>query len=212
MTESTQTHPLDPRRVLASPWVYSAYRALVTGRKEHRVFAEEYVRASSGHRILDVGCGPADLLEDLPGDVDYTGFDMSPSYVREATRRYGHRAKFLCRRVDRAVVQELGAGTFDRVLAHGLLHHLDDGDVVEFFELAKSALKPDGHLVTLDGCFVDGQSRAAEFLLRKDRGKYVRDVDGYVRLAQRVFSRVNHDIRHDMYRIPYTLILLSCAA
>jgi cyclopropane fatty-acyl-phospholipid synthase-like methyltransferase len=204
-------HPLDPRRVLSSPLVYSAYRALVTGQKEHRVFAEEYVRARPGQRILDVGCGPADLLDDLPERVDYTGFDTSASYIAEATRRYGHRARFLQRHVDRQVVDELGAGSFDRVLAHGLLHHLNDDEVVEFFELSRHALSADGHLVTLDGCFVAGQSRAARFLLEQDRGRFVRDEASYVALAKRVFADVRADIRHDMYRIPYTLILLECS-
>jgi cyclopropane fatty-acyl-phospholipid synthase-like methyltransferase len=203
-------HPLDPRRVLESPFVYSAYRALVTGQKEHRVFAEEYVRARPGHRILDVGCGPADLLSDLPEGVDYTGFDTSASYVAEAERRFGHRARFLHRHVDRAVVDELGPGSFDRVIAHGLLHHLNDDEVVEFFQLARHALCANGHLVTLDGCFVAGQSRAARFLLEQDRGRFVRNQAGYVALAERVFGQVRAHIRHDLYRIPYTLILLEC--
>jgi SAM-dependent methyltransferase len=110
------------------------------------------------------------------------------------------------------VVDELGAGSFDRVLAHGLLHHLPDDEVVEFFELARHALGPGGHLVTLDGCFVDGQSRAARFLLEQDRGRFVRDEASYVALAKRVFPDVRADIRHDLYRIPYTLILLECGS
>lgn len=205
-------HRLDPRRVLSSPLVYSAYRALVTGEKEHRVFAEEYVRALPGQRVLDVGCGPADLLDDLPEGVDYVGFDTSAAYIAQARRRHGSRGRFLTRRVDRAVVDELGAGSFDRVLAHGLLHHLDDDEVVEFFELARHALRPTGHLVTLDGCFVEGQSRAARFLLEQDRGRFVRDEPSYVALARRVFANVRADIRHDLYRIPYTLILLECSS
>jgi SAM-dependent methyltransferase len=203
-------HSLDPRRILESPFVYSAYRALVTGTKEHRIFANEYVRAGRDHKILDVGCGPAVLLDDLPLTVDYTGLDMSEAYVAAARRRYGHRARFLQREVDSGLVDELGPGTFDRVIAHGLLHHLDDDQVLEFFRLAKVALKPGGHLVTLDGCFVKGQSRAAEFLLRHDRGTFVRDEASYVNLARRVFDGVRSTIRHDMYRIPYTLILLEC--
>ena len=202
----------DPRRVLESPFVYSTYRALVTGKQEHRIFAEEYVRAEPGQRVLDVGCGPADLLEDLPDSVDYLGFDMSSAYIKEATRRYGRRARFLCRRVDRAVVEELGSHSFDRVIAHGLLHHLDDAQVVEFFELARLALASGGRLITLDGCFVDGQSKAAEYLLRKDRGQFVRHEPEYRRLAEQVFSTVHSDVRHDMYRIPYTLLLLECVA
>jgi SAM-dependent methyltransferase len=203
-------HVLDPRRLLESPLAYSAYRKLVTGSAEHRIFANEYVRAERDHKVLDVGCGPADLLDDLPVTIDYTGLDMSAAYIAAAKRRFGHRAQFLQRKVDSSVVDELGPGSFDRVLAHGLLHHLDDGDVLEFFRLAKRALKPLGHLVTLDGCYVPGQSRAAEFLLKHDRGQFVRDEKSYVQLAKSVFGTVRSAIRHDMYRIPYTLLLLEC--
>ncbi len=203
---------LDPRRILSAPWVYSTYRALMTGTREHEVFASEYVRAEPGHKILDVGCGPADLLADLPEGVDYTGFDMSAAYIAQATRRFGKRGKFLCHKVDREVIAELGANSFDRVLAHGLLHHLPDEDVVEFFELARLALKPGGQLVTLDGCFVAGQSKVAKYLLEKDRGRFVRDEPGYRRLAEQVFPKVDTSIRDDMYRIPYTLVLLQCMA
>lgn len=203
-------HVLDPRRLLEAPLAYSAYRALVTGKDEHRIFANEYVRAARDHKVLDVGCGPADLLNDLPVTIDYTGLDMSAAYIAAARRRFGHRARFLQRRVDSAVVDELGPGSFDRVLAHGLLHHLDDREVLEFLKLAKRALKPDGHLVTLDGCYVPGQSAAASFLLKHDRGRFVRDEASYLGLAREVFASVRSSIRHDMYRIPYTLILLEC--
>ena len=39
--------------------------------------------------VLDVGCGPADVLRYLP-EVDYVGIDRSSTYVPEASRR--HRA------------------------------------------------------------------------------------------------------------------------
>lgn len=202
----------DPRRVLAIPKMYSLFRAMVTGTKEHVIFAREYVRAKEGDRVLDIGCGPADLLGDLPEKIEYVGFDMSAEYIESAKARWGERGTFTCKRVDDAMVEELGAGSFDIVLAHGLLHHLDDKEAVAFFALAKSALKPGGRLVTLDGCYVPDQSRAARYLLSKDRGNYVRDRESYLKLAAEVFDNVEDDIRHDMYRIPYTLILLQCHA
>jgi cyclopropane fatty-acyl-phospholipid synthase-like methyltransferase len=33
-----------------------------------------------GMRILDLGCGPAQILSFLPDDVTYVGYDMSAEY------------------------------------------------------------------------------------------------------------------------------------
>jgi SAM-dependent methyltransferase len=200
---------LDLRRFLAIPAVYSWFSAMVYPR-QRVVFANEYVRARLGDRILDVGCGPADLLETLPASVDYLGFDASEAYVRSAQRRFGDRGRFACRQVDRELVAELGPASFDIVVAHGLLHHLDDRQALEFFALAHAALRPGGRLVTADGCYTESQSWLARMLLAGDRGRFVRTAEGYSKLASAHFPRVLSDIREDTFRIPYTIIFLQC--
>ncbi|MGB2128293.1 MAG: methyltransferase domain-containing protein [Flavicella sp.] len=46
-------------------------------------------------------------------------------------------------------------GTFDVVVATGVLHHLHDKEVVELLQFAKSVLGKNGRLVTFDGCYHD---------------------------------------------------------
>jgi len=129
-----------------------------------------------------------------------------------ARTRYGDRARFFCRTVDRAAVEELGRGSFDIVVAHGVVHHLDDDQARAFFGLAHDALKGGGRLVTADGCYVPGQSWLARFLLSMDRGRFVRGEESYVRLARQCFEAVRSDIRHDTFRVPYTIIFMECTA
>lgn len=201
---------VDPRRILELPGAYRFVAALLRPRQAP-IFASEYVRARPGDRILDIGCGPGDLLAELPAATEYVGFDKSEAYVRAARARFGARGTFFCRTVDRAVVNELGAGSFDLVIAHGLLHHLDDAEADEFFVLARTALAPGGRLITADGCYVAGQSRMARYLLSRDRGAHVRTEQAYRMLAARRFPSVVSDIRHDTSRVPYTIVYLVCS-
>ena len=60
-------------------------------RSQYRRFkaAQEELRIWSGDKVLDVGCGNADLywfLHDLGIDVEYTGVDIVPKMIDLAAR------------------------------------------------------------------------------------------------------------------------------
>ena len=99
---------------------------------------------------------------------------------------------------------------FDVVIAHGVLHHLDDDAAATLFGVARRALKPGGRLVTFDGCFAEGQSALARLFLSLDRGRHVRSRDAYERLARGEFDQVESFVRHDLIRIPYTHLIMEC--
>ena len=171
--------------LLARPSVYLLFSRLIGGANVYRVLARDHLRPRAGDKLLDIGCGPARVLYFLDG-VDYTGFDLSPEYIAMAQKLHGARGRFFCRKVIRDAWA--GRAQFDLALASGVLHHLDDEEVLELFELTRSVLKPDGRLVTLDGCYVEGQSRLARrYLLSRDRGQFVRTRRGYEKLTSRVF-------------------------
>lgn len=193
--------------LLTFPSVYRLFRAIVRG-DGCRIYVSEYVRPVPGEKLLDIGCGPGDILEDLPA-VDYLGFDINPKYVEAAQNRFGHRGRFFCGDVGLTAIDK-EAGSFDRVLATGVLHHLDDNQAISLFKLARRALKPGGRLVTYDGCFVAGQAKLARFVVSRDRGQFVRECAEYVKLAAQVFPEVRSFVRHDLLRIPYTHVILQC--
>jgi cyclopropane fatty-acyl-phospholipid synthase-like methyltransferase len=157
-------------------------------------------------KVLDIGCGPGDILEYLP-DVDYTGFDLNMEYIEAATGRFGSRGKFFCADVNDVSKQD---STYDIVLANGILHHLSDKEAAGLMRLAHSCLSPGGRFVSHDGCFTDSQSAASRYLLRSDRGKYVRTRQGYIDLAKDVFTAVDTYIYDDLLRIPYVHIIMEC--
>lgn len=196
------------RTILAFPTIYRLFTNIVGG--DARSFCvEKYIRPGDGDKTLDIGCGTADILSYLPS-VQYVGMDMNQAYINSAKRRFGNSGKFLTEKVNKGAINELSLFDFDIVLATGVLHHLNDDEARQLFELARSALKAGGRLITLDGCYVEGQSWLTRFILSRDRGKYVRTRDQYVGLARKSFTHIKVFIHHDLIRIPYTHIIMEC--
>ena len=189
----------------------AAYRLFVhlIGTDLQKRYVAEFVKPRPGDKVLDIGCGPGDMLASLPG-VDYTGLDISPAYIAAAKKRFGNRGRFFCQDVG-VIALEQERGTFNLVLATGVLHHLDDERAAKLFEIARLVLRPDGRLITYDGCYVPEQSRLARWMLSKDRGKFVRTYPEYLRLASACFASIDPHIRHDLLRIPYTHLIMYCS-
>lgn len=195
------------RRILSYPAVYEAYDAVVGTRAVRRAFARQYVRPFPRAKVLDLGCGPARMLDHLSG-VRYTGIDISAAYINAARKRYGNRGRFIL-----GSVTDVNFGQeepFDIVVAFGLLHHVSDGTVRDLVSRAKSVLTRSGRLITLDPCFVENQNILARYLHQKDRGNHVRYVEGYLKLVGPAFSSVTHVVRHDLHFIPSTTLIMTC--
>jgi len=194
--------------LLGCPPVYRCFDKLVRGNAS-RIYLNEYVKPVAGEKVLDIGCGPADILNLMP-DVQYTGFDVSREYIASAKKRFGNKGRFFCDDVGIINIEQEW-GTFNLVMATGVVHHLANAEAAKLFDLARLALRHDGRLITFDGCYVSGQSRITAWLLGKDRGKFVREESEYVRLASASFSKVESHVRHDLLRIPYTHLIMRCS-
>ena len=195
------------RAILSASVVYQTYQALVGATRTRRAIVEEYLKPTAGEALLDVGCGPADILGLLP-EVDYVGIDDDAGYLERARRQFAGRGRFY-----RGDIYTLGAiadRRFDAILAVGLLHHLGDGEVETLFDFAAQRLAPGGRMVTIDPCFTDGQGPIARALIRSDRGKNVRSPAEYYSLARRSFPGTDLDVRSDLLRIPYTHCIMTC--
>ncbi len=195
------------RCILSIPSVYDIIQGSLGQKKLYKILVSDYLNPDPKSRILDIGCGTASILDYLPQEIGYVGFDLSPSYIKAAKSKYGDRGQFYCQRVSRFTITEIAL--FDCVLAIGVIHHLGDSEATQLFQIAYQALRPGGRLLTIDGVFVNGQSPVAKLLLKLDRGKYTRRKEDYESLIKAVFNNVVIDIRYDTIRLPYTQCIMT---
>jgi len=195
------------RSALSQPSIYRLFNRMIGVNRFRHLYVNQYICPKHGDSILDIGCGPADILEHL-SDVTYIGFDSNSAYIDSAKKNFSTRGAFFCDKVSEAVISE--NDFFDIVLANGILHHLEDAEAIDLFKLAFKALKPGGRIITHDGCYTPTQSLASRYLLSKDRGTHVRTYDAYLKLASMFFTHVHATLHENLLRIPYTHIILEC--
>lgn len=194
------------RAVLSSPIAYDLFQDIMGADSGRRELVLNHIRPHIGSRILDIGCGTARILDYLP-IVEYYGFDQSQIYINAAVRRYGGRGRFHCALVEQTIIDRIEP--FEVVIATGLLHHLDDIQAGALINLAYSALCKGGRLVTIDPCFAPDQNFIARYLVSRDRGQHIRNLDGYAALAKHAFGNVTGIVRHRTWP-PYTHCILEC--
>ena len=194
------------RSVLAIPAVYQLWTSAAGGPTFVKTLVNEYIQPQVDTRTLEIGCGPGTLVSYLP-QSGYFGFDLSSEYIEQARRQFP-KAQFRCERVSKFALSQ--TKSFDVAIAIGIVHHLDDPEATQLFQIAHAALKPGGKLVTVDGVPTKDQSAAARWLLTRDRGEHVRSEEEYLKIGRQLFQDVKPIVRNDLLRIPYTHLILEC--
>lgn len=196
------------KQVLSIPQIYTLWQKLIGDYKLRKIYCRDYIKAKPADRVLDIGCGPANMVEFLPNNIEYVGFDDSELYIKNANKKFPQKNySFYQERVNFA--QDF-TEKFDIIMANAILHHIDDNEAEKLISFAASNLKENGRFITHDGCFVEGQSSLKKWLLKNDRGKFVRTKEDYFKIFAKYFKNINVVVREDLYKIPYTVIIFSC--
>jgi SAM-dependent methyltransferase len=191
-------------RILGTSGGYRTFRRLIKADRSMKVIVDEYVKPTPHCRVLDIGCGNADLAHLLPVDVSYLGLDNNPQYIENAKARGVN--------VIEAHVDELGNlgyDPFDVVVAVGLLHHLDDSTAVDLIADVSKVLNPHGRLVTVDPVNHPNQSYVSRTIMRFDRGRYIRKENGYADLIGQAFDSASIVVRYDLNPFPYAHCIMT---
>jgi SAM-dependent methyltransferase len=196
------------RAILSSPLIYNTFQRVIGVDSGFRKYVNEIIKPTNDSKILDIGCGEGYILNFLPTEITYVGYDMDSSYIEYARKKYKERGTFFNTRVNEMPTDNFEQ--FDIVLATGLLHHLGDDEAGNLFKLGHQYLKKGGVMFTYDNCYFQGQSPIARYISSKDRGKNVRYPEGYKKLATVAFNDIETIIRHDMIRIPQSVCILKC--
>ena len=184
--------------------VYTKLTGFLLGANTYETLINDFIQPTPGCSVLDVGCGPAAIL-DLLRDVNYIGLDHNPNYIATAKKKYGSKGTFICAGVDK--LNDYGLKTFDRIIILGVMHHLDDAQLRELMMSLKDRLNIGGVLITFDGAYENRQNFVAKLLAKNDRGKFVRTKEQYLKFIEMSFKVQQADLRHDLLRVPYTHLL-----
>ncbi len=190
------------RQIFNHPVIYDFFQNLVGAKKQRKMYVKNYLQIFDKAKVLDIGCGTSEILDYLPENIDYVGFDLSENYIESARRKYKNRGKWFCKSVMEMSYKE--NGTFDIVMANGVFHHLDNHEALNLSKFASIALKDSGKFCSFDGCYVNDQNPIARFLLSKDRGLNIRNKEQYESLVSPYFENIDLNIRHDLLNVPYT--------
>lgn len=196
------------RRALSAPVgrarAYSLLQRSVGRDRLLRRFVTEALALRPGDRVLDVGCGPADLLALLPPSVRYTGIEPHAPYLAGARRRHGPGADLRGQRVEELPPAE----RFERVLLTGVLHHLADPQASSLLAACAARRTPGGALVVLEPCPRAGRGWLEQQLYAIDRGRFMRPEEELRALALAQDPAASFAIWEGMMRLPYTNMVI----
>lgn len=187
-------------RLITVPKIYKGLMKALGSERSIRVYVDDFLQPKPGEKILDVGCGPAQVLPYLP-EVDYVGIDLNEKHIAYARKHFGTRGRFVVGNAAADLNQE--AGSFDLINVSALLHHLDDKEAVFLFSGLKRLLKPRGRIVTFDNVYLPKQRLTVRLLNALDSGLNVRTPEGYVDLLNGLGFEVETHVFHNLLRIPY---------
>jgi len=191
--------------LLSNTFFYSLVQRVMSGTSFRKKIVKKYI-TKHNVKVLDIGCGPAEILDTLP-KIKYYGFDINPIYINSAKRKYENKGKFFCKKFTNKNTKYLPK--FDHVLLLGVLHHLSDQEINKLMPNIKKVLKRKGNIITLDNIFINKQNFIAKFLIQMDKGENVRSKTGYLNILKNHFKKINSKIYHQKF-IPYTWFVANC--
>ena len=160
--------------------------------------------------ILDIGCGPAYVLDFLKNkSLKYFGYDTEMNHIEYAKKKFSNKNYFFfCKKFNKLQINKLP--TFDYVFLFGIIHHINNSEIKEIFFLIKKILKKNGKLIILDNVLIKKQNIIAKILIKLDKGNYIRNLSDYKFLLKKNFKNFSYSIIKQKF-IPYTWFKAVCS-
>lgn len=196
------------RGILKYSVMYDFFLRIIGYHNAMKILSDEYILAKYGQKILDVGCGSSLILNWLPDDIIYSGYDLNNNYISHNQKKYPQH-NFYCNRVsDMAIVEN---NSYDIAIAISLIHHINDLEVGDLFDSVHKALKPGGRFVTYDPVWTYSEGKIEYLIKKNDRGQHIRDSQQLLKFASKDFNGVDIHIRKNMgWYFPATVAIMVC--
>ena len=190
-----------------NPLIYKIIQGVMSGTSFRNSIIKKNI-TKNNLKILDIGCGPAQILEHIP-QCDYYGYDIDRRSIQYAKKKYYQKNyHFYCKKFNKTELKKLPK--FDFIIFFGILHHLSNKEVYEILKLCKKIMKKNSKLLTEDPILIENQNVIAKFLIKKDRGLNVRNKQEYINLLKKHFKKIKNKVTHQ-YFIPYTWFTTVCS-
>jgi len=192
--------------LINSPLFYIFFQKIMSGTSFRKKIIIKNIK-NSKVKVLDIGCGPAEVLNYIPNSV-YYGYDIDPRSINYAKKKYKDKNHhFFCKKFGKSEIKKLPK--IDYVILFGIVHHLNDEEVKNLFELCKKVMKKNAVLLTEDPILIKNQNPIARFLIKNDRGMNIREKSNYLKLVNVYFKNIRAKITHQFF-VPYTWFSVIC--
>jgi len=208
MNKALKSEKLNPlHSLLKSSFIYSCVQSFLTKKGTPEFIYKSFAAIEENEKILDLGCGPAKMRKFIIAK-EFVGMDFNESHIQEA-KKHHPRDTFLCDDIVRHKFDP--TMKFDKILMIGVLHHLNDTEVVQVLSSCYNILKNDGKIFTVDPLFESEQNPIAKTLAKWDQGNFVRRKEQYIDLAKPLYKNVTTEVKRDLLRLPYSHFLMTCS-
>src|SRR6185437_12769872 len=138
---------LDPRMVYSCAYFQSERDDIAVAQEQKLDHICRKLRLQPGERLLDIGCGWGGLIlhaarkygvHAIGNTLSREQLELAPDRIRKA----GLSAQCEARLLDYREVAQLGS--FDKVVSVGMVEHVGEGNLPEYFRSACAVLKPGG--------------------------------------------------------------------
>ena len=194
--------------ILENPVIFNLFEKFMGVSRPRKKFINNYVCPKRNDKILDLGCGTGELITYLPSNIEYLGLDNNPNYIKSAKKKYSEYGEFQCVGVEENT-SFIKKNYFDIVMSAGVIHHINDEVALELIKKAYYALKPGGTFVSFDPVLVENQNFISRFLIKNDRGEFVRTKEQYKRLISEIYKEYETFHMNNLHYFPYDLFIMK---